>query len=86
MNEQIASLTLVEIRDEFREHSVLGPGGDLFQVCNLKGEMALPFLAPRKQWDPDSNPRPAWRGRPRREFNGAENPRTVLFPPNRGPG
>lgn len=38
MNEQIASLTLLEIRDEFREHSVLGPGGDLFQVCNAKGE------------------------------------------------
>lgn len=38
MNEQIASLSLVEIRDEFREHSVLGPGGDLFQVCNAKGE------------------------------------------------
>ena len=38
MNEQIASLTLIEIRDEFREHSVLGPGGDLFQVCNDKGE------------------------------------------------
>ena len=38
MNEQIASLSLVEIRDEFREHSVLGPGGDLFQVCNQKGE------------------------------------------------
>ena len=38
MNEQIASLTLVEIRDEFREHSVLGPGGDLFQVCNQDGE------------------------------------------------
>ena len=38
MDEQIASLSLVEIRDEFREHSVLGPGGDLFQVCNAKGE------------------------------------------------
>ena len=38
MNEQIASLSLVEIRDEFREHSVLGPGGDFFQVCNEKGE------------------------------------------------
>ena len=37
MNEQIESLSLVEIRDEFREHSVLGPGGDLFQVCNARG-------------------------------------------------
>jgi heavy metal sensor kinase len=38
MQVQIASLSPVEIRDEFREHSVLGPGGDLFQVCNEKGE------------------------------------------------
>lgn len=38
MHLQIASLSPVEIRDEFREHSVLGPGGDLFQVCNDKGE------------------------------------------------
>lgn len=38
MQIQIASLSPVEIRDEFREHSVLGPGGDLFQVCNAKGE------------------------------------------------
>src|SRR5262249_34987753 len=34
----IAELSPVEIRDEFREHSVLGPGGDLFQVCNEQGE------------------------------------------------
>lgn len=38
MHLQIAALSPVEIRDEFREHSVLGPGGDLFQVCNEKGE------------------------------------------------
>jgi heavy metal sensor kinase len=38
MQIQIASLSPVEIRDEFREHSVLGPGGDLFQVCDQKGE------------------------------------------------
>src|SRR3954447_21375678 len=38
MQLQIASLSPAEIRDEFREHSVLGPGGDLFQVCNDKGE------------------------------------------------
>src|SRR5438552_6828545 len=38
MHMQIASLSLIEIRDEFREHSVLGPGGDLFQVCNDRGE------------------------------------------------
>jgi heavy metal sensor kinase len=37
MDHQIASLSILEIRDEFREHSVLGPGGDLFQVCDEKG-------------------------------------------------
>lgn len=37
MQIQIASLSPVEIRDEFREHSVLGPGGDLFQVCDGRG-------------------------------------------------
>src|SRR6267154_6385658 len=37
MNHQIASLSIPEIRDEFREHSVLGPGGDLFQVCDQDG-------------------------------------------------
>ena len=38
MNLQIASLSVPEIRDEFREHSVLGPGGDLFQVCDRDGQ------------------------------------------------
>jgi len=38
MNLQIASLSIPEIRDEFREHSVLGPGGDLFQVCDQHGQ------------------------------------------------
>jgi signal transduction histidine kinase len=38
MNLQIASLSILEIRDEFREHSVLGPGGDLFQVCDQGGQ------------------------------------------------
>jgi heavy metal sensor kinase len=38
MDLQIASLSLPEIRDEFREHSVLGPGGDLFQVCDQDGQ------------------------------------------------
>jgi heavy metal sensor kinase len=37
MEEQTASLSVSEIRDEFREHSVLGPGGDLFQVCDVTG-------------------------------------------------
>src|SRR6266581_8001741 len=38
MERQIASLSIPEIRDEFREHSVLGPGGDLFQVCDQAGQ------------------------------------------------
>jgi heavy metal sensor kinase len=38
MDKQIASLSIPEIRDEFREHSVLGPGGDLFQVCDAAGQ------------------------------------------------
>jgi heavy metal sensor kinase len=38
MEHQISSLSVPEIRDEFREHSVLGPGGDLFQVCDQQGQ------------------------------------------------
>ena len=38
MENQISALSLPEIRDEFREHSVLGPGGDLFQVCDDQGQ------------------------------------------------
>jgi heavy metal sensor kinase len=38
MEKQISSLSVPEIRDEFREHSVLGPGGDLFQVCDESGQ------------------------------------------------
>ena len=38
MDNQISALSIPEIRDEFREHSVLGPGGDLFQVCDEHGE------------------------------------------------
>jgi heavy metal sensor kinase len=30
-------LALEELREEFREHSVLGPGGDLFQVADADG-------------------------------------------------
>jgi len=37
MENQIGSLSIEEIRDEFKEHSVLGPGGDLFQVCDAQG-------------------------------------------------
>jgi heavy metal sensor kinase len=38
MEQQTSSLSVAEIRDEFREHSVLGPGGDLFQVCDQRGQ------------------------------------------------
>jgi heavy metal sensor kinase len=38
MSKQISALSIPEIRDEFREHSVLGPGGDLFQVCDANGQ------------------------------------------------
>jgi heavy metal sensor kinase len=38
MAHQTSALSLIEIRDEFREHSVLGPGGDLFQVCDRQGQ------------------------------------------------
>jgi signal transduction histidine kinase len=37
MDHQIGALSVEEIRDEFKEHSVLGPGGDLFQVCDAEG-------------------------------------------------
>jgi len=37
MEHQIGALSVEEIRDEFKEHSVLGPGGDLFQVCDAQG-------------------------------------------------
>jgi hypothetical protein len=38
MENQISALSIPEIRDEFREHSVLGPGGDLYQVCDEQGQ------------------------------------------------
>lgn len=37
MEHQTGALSVEEIRDEFKEHSVLGPGGDLFQVCDARG-------------------------------------------------
>jgi heavy metal sensor kinase len=58
MDEQTEALSLSEIRDEFREHSVLGPGGDLFQVADAAGqwlyrsvpleEIDLPIRSPRE--------------------------------------
>jgi heavy metal sensor kinase len=57
MDKQISALSVAEIRDEFREHSVLGPGGDLFQVCDAEGQwlyrsvplenLNVPILYPR---------------------------------------
>ncbi len=38
LREELAVLSPAQLRDEFREHAQLGPGGDLFQVCNAKGE------------------------------------------------
>ncbi len=37
IEQESPSLSLDEIRFEFREHSVLGPGGDLFQVADGEG-------------------------------------------------
>jgi heavy metal sensor kinase len=37
LRDQTASLSAEEIRDEFREHAVLGPEADLFQVSNEDG-------------------------------------------------
>ncbi|HXE62355.1 MAG TPA: ATP-binding protein [Bryobacteraceae bacterium] len=38
MQKDIATLSPSGIRDEFREHSMLGPDGDLFQVCDEQGK------------------------------------------------
>jgi heavy metal sensor kinase len=38
LKRQIAASSPTEIREEFLEQSVLGPGGDLFQVCDEDGE------------------------------------------------
>lgn len=55
---QGASLAPIEMRDEFKEHSVLGPGGDLFQVRDAQGNWLyrsapledhdVPVLAPER--------------------------------------
>jgi heavy metal sensor kinase len=37
MQSDIPVLSAAEIRDEFREHSMLGPNGDLFQICDEQG-------------------------------------------------
>lgn len=38
MQNDIATLSPSGIRDEFREHSMLGPDGDLLQVCDEQGK------------------------------------------------
>jgi hypothetical protein len=38
LKHQIAASSPAEIREEFLEQSALGPGGDLFQVCDEDGE------------------------------------------------
>src|SRR4051812_275720 len=50
MNQQISALSVPEIRDEFREHSVLGPGGDLFQVCDCSSATPLLRRANPGKW------------------------------------
>src|SRR5919202_765306 len=45
MEQQIAALSVPEIRDEFREHSVLGPGGDLFQVADSENQWLYRSMA-----------------------------------------
>jgi hypothetical protein len=65
MRIQIASLSPLEIRDEFREHSVLGPGGDLFQVCDGNGEWLYRSAVLEKSQLTIRRPR-TWRFRARR--------------------
>ena len=69
MEQQISSLSVAEIRDEFREHSVLGPGGDLFQS----------FLASRKEDDVNAARRPLAREllADTRRRSGDERPRAI---------
>ena len=38
MERQIAALPMPELSDEFHEHPALGPGADLFQVCDEAGQ------------------------------------------------
>ena len=38
MQRNVPALSASEIRDEFREHSMLGADGDLFQVCDEQGK------------------------------------------------
>ncbi|MCL5745385.1 MAG: ATP-binding protein [Acidobacteria bacterium] len=49
---QGASLSAEEMRDKFREHSVLGLGGDLFQVSNSKGVWLYRSSALEDAWIP----------------------------------
>jgi heavy metal sensor kinase len=65
MDLQISSLSIPEIRDEFREHSVLGPGGDLFQVCDEDGRWLYRSLPLENEDVPIT--RPAVLGAPRFE-------------------
>ncbi|MBI4463902.1 MAG: HAMP domain-containing protein [Acidobacteria bacterium] len=38
LEQHASSLSVAELQSEFREHSVLGPGGDLFQVLTQDGD------------------------------------------------
>jgi heavy metal sensor kinase len=63
MDRQISALSIPEIRDEFREHSVLGPGGDLFQVCDAQGQWL--YRSESLENDNVSIEKPANLGKPR---------------------
>jgi len=50
--------SLAEMRNEMREHAVLGPGGDLLQVCDQRGDLLLRQTGPeRDSANPNPNPR-----------------------------
>src|SRR3712207_1607339 len=57
MQQQIAALSVPEIRDEFREHSVLGPGGDLFQVSDSNDEWLYRSLSLENHGVPIDSPK-----------------------------
>ena len=48
LQHQGSALSIAEIRNEFREHSLLGPDGDLFQICDEQGKWLYRSLALEK--------------------------------------
>ena len=66
MQLQNAELDSDDIRDEFQEQAVLGPGGDLFQVCDEQGEWLYRSAVLEKSRTPIRPPH-ALNARPRSE-------------------